>query len=71
VRRTRGTYKLGPILKAGQLSGSVQEPHEFVPIDIIIQLGQETPDELPKKRHLGVECAKYGEENRVQRPEEY
>jgi hypothetical protein len=64
VRRIRGTYKFGSILKASQLSGSMQEAHEFVSIDIIVQFGQETPDELPKKRHLCVECAKYGEENR-------
>jgi hypothetical protein len=68
LRRTRGAYKLGPILKASQLSGSVQEAHEFVPIDIIVQFSQEIPDKLPKKRHLGVECAKYGEENGFQRP---
>lgn len=67
VGRTRGTYKLGPILKASQLSGSVEEAHEFVPIDIIIQFSQEVPNELPKERHLSVKCAKYGEENRVQR----
>lgn len=36
VRGTRGTYKLGPILKASQLSGSMEEAHEFIPIDVIV-----------------------------------
>jgi len=67
VRRTRGTYELGPILEAGQLSGSVQEAHEFVPIDIIVQFSQEIPDELPKEPNLSVKCTKYRLENGFQR----
>lgn len=68
VRSARGTYELGPILKTSQFSGSMQKTHELVPIDIIVQFGQKVPDELPKKCHLCVECAKYGEKNGFQRP---
>lgn len=45
----------------------MQKTHELVPIDIIVQFGQEVPDELPDKCHLSVKCAKYGEENGFQR----
>ena len=44
----------------------MQETHEFVPIDIIIQFSQEVPNEVPKECHLSVECTKYGKENGIQ-----
>ena len=71
VQNARGTYELGPILKASQFSGSVQKAHEFVPIDIIVQFGQKVPDELPKKCHLGVKCTEYGEKNGFQNSEKH
>ena len=51
------SYQGRAIFESSEASRVVKESFEFIVVDVVFKLSQESSDEVPDKDHFGLECA--------------